>query len=132
MKIERRKFRIGELANRLNVERFVIRFWEKEFGVKTDRSEGSQRFYDEQALKMFTAIKSLLYEEGYTIAGAKKQLKCLSPKKAPITASLKTSFSAPEKTKTEVATPSKQEDKDSIAKQIEDLKKQLYKLKELL
>lgn len=130
MKIERRKFRIGELANRLNVERFVIRFWEKEFDVKTDRSEGSQRFYDEQALKMFTAIKSLLYEEGYTIAGAKKQLKCTF-KKSSITASSKTSFPSSEKIETEISSANNL-DKDSITKQIEDLKKQLYKLKELL
>lgn len=75
MKMEKRKFRIGELAKVLNVERFVIRFWEKEFMLKATRSEGGQRFYDEKDLEKFRLIKELLYERGFTISGARKQLK---------------------------------------------------------
>ena len=75
MKMQKRKFRIGELAKKLELERFVVRFWEKEFIIKTKRSQGSQRFYDENDLKKFEQIKRLLYEEGYTIQGAKKKLK---------------------------------------------------------
>ena len=44
MKMERRKFRIGELAHKVGVEQFVIRFWEKEFDIKSKRSNGGQRF----------------------------------------------------------------------------------------
>jgi len=73
--MQKRKFRIGELAEKLNLERFVVRFWEKEFSIKTKRSQGSQRFYDENDLKKFELIKRLLYEEGFTIVGAKKKLK---------------------------------------------------------
>jgi len=68
------KFRIGELSKKLCVEKFVIRFWEKEFNIKPKRSEGQQRFYTENDFKKFTAIKELLYHKGFTIAGAKKQL----------------------------------------------------------
>src|SRR5580704_6502216 len=75
MKMQKRKFRIGELAKKLELERFVVRFWEKEFSIKTKRSQGSQRFYDENDLKKFELIKKLLYEEGFTIVGAKKKLK---------------------------------------------------------
>src|SRR5580692_1041211 len=75
MKMQKRKFRIGELAKKLELERFVVRFWEKEFSIKTKRSQGSQRFYDESDLKKFELIKKLLYEEGFTIVGAKKKLK---------------------------------------------------------
>src|SRR5579871_7043532 len=75
MKMQKRKFRIGELAKKLKLERFVVRFWEKEFSIKTKRSQGSQRFYDESDLKKFELIKQLLYEEGFTILGAKKKLK---------------------------------------------------------
>ena len=57
MKMQKRKFRIGELAEKLELERFVVRFWEKEFGIKTKRSQGSQRFYDENDLKKFEQIK---------------------------------------------------------------------------
>lgn len=74
MKMEKKKFRIGHLADELGVERFVIRFWEKEFNVKPNRSEGGQRFYQQEDLDQFKKIKELLYSKGFTIAGAKKLL----------------------------------------------------------
>lgn len=75
MKMSKQRFRIGELAHNLNVESFVIRFWEKEFNIKALRSEGGQRFYDEKHLDTFQKIKELLYEKKFTIAGAKEALK---------------------------------------------------------
>lgn len=72
-----RQFRIGDLAKELKVKKFVIRFWEKEFGLKSDRSQGGQRFYTLDDLKTFLTIKDLLYNKGFTIAGAKKQLHAL-------------------------------------------------------
>ncbi len=72
--MQTRQFRIGELSKKLCVEKFVIRFWEKEFNIKPQRSTGQQRFYTEKDLNKFTAIKDLLYHKGFTIAGAKKQL----------------------------------------------------------
>jgi len=74
MRMQRKQFRIGELASKLNVEKFVVRFWEKEFNIKTTRSSGKQRFYSENDVKTFTLIKDLLYNKGFTISGAKKQL----------------------------------------------------------
>lgn len=74
MRMEKRKFRIGELAEHLAVERFVIRFWEKEFNLRPARSHGGQRFYDEDDARIFGAIKELLYNRGFTIAGARKEL----------------------------------------------------------
>ena len=75
MKMSKRQFRIGELAEQLNVERFVVRFWEKEFNVHSHRSKGGQRFYQEKDFKTFRKIKELLYEKKFTIAGAKEALK---------------------------------------------------------
>ena len=72
MKNEEQVFRIGTLAEKLQVERFVIRFWEKEFAMKPHRTTGKQRFYTEEDFKKFTTIKELLYDKGLTIAGAKK------------------------------------------------------------
>ncbi len=72
--MDKRKFRIGDLAEELKVKKFVIRFWEKEFDIKSDRSEGGQRFYTSEDLQTFIRIKDLLYNKGFTIAGAKKQL----------------------------------------------------------
>lgn len=70
----KRQFRIGELAAALGVERYVVRFWEKEFNLAAFRSEGGQRFYTNDDLITFTYIKDLLYNEGYTLAGARLQL----------------------------------------------------------
>lgn len=69
-----KKYRIGDLAKELNVKKFVIRFWEKEFDLKSDRSQGGQRFYTKEDFKTFHSIKHLLYEQGFTIAGAKIKL----------------------------------------------------------
>ena len=74
MKMSKRHYRIGELAESLNVEKFVIRFWEKELGIKSFRSQGGQRFYEEKDFQKFTLVKELLYHKKYTLAGAKKEL----------------------------------------------------------
>jgi len=74
MKMEKRKMRIGDLADQLGVERFVIRFWEKEFGIRARRSSGGQRFYTQKDAHRFAQIKELLYNKKFTIAGAKKFL----------------------------------------------------------
>lgn len=129
MRMEKRKFRIGELAEQLQVEQFVIRFWEKEFNLKTVRSTGGQRFYREQDLEMFKKIKELLYEKCFTIAGAKKQL--LPVAKQRVIGSKKSTFNNHE----EEITRLKQEvvkQKEGFEKQILTLKKQLTKLREIL
>lgn len=124
MKMQKRKFRIGELAELLEVERFVIRFWEKEFAMKANRSDGGQRFYDEKDFEKFKQIKELLYERGFTIAGARKQLKVKAPHGTTVIASHKTTINAPE-----ITTPT---DKASIEERILTLQQQLLKLRELL
>lgn len=78
MQMQKRKFRIGDLAQKLNLDKFVIRFWEKEFELNSDRSNGGQRFYEEKDFEAFQQIKTLLYEQKFTIAGAKKQLRNLN------------------------------------------------------
>lgn len=114
MKMQKRQFRIGELAKRLGVERFVLRFWEKEFDFSTSRSTGGQRFYEEKDYERFQKIKELLYEKKFTIAGAKRQLKKRN-----------TDFFASKTTMDEkILTPSW----DKLG----DVKKKLASLKELL
>lgn len=90
--MQKRQFRIGELAKILAVERFVIRFWEKEFSLKGTRSQGGQRFYTQKDLATFSTIKKLLYEQGFTIQGARKKLKDTDN----MLASHKTSFENPQ------------------------------------
>lgn len=75
MQMQKRRFRIGDLAKQLEIDKFVIRFWEKEFTLSPSRSFGGQRFYDEKDFEKFKQIKTLLYEKKFTIAGAREQLK---------------------------------------------------------
>jgi len=70
----KRQFRIGELATALSVEKYVIRFWEKEFQLPATRSVGGQRFYTADDMRTFLQIKDLLYNKGFTISGARQQL----------------------------------------------------------
>jgi DNA-binding transcriptional MerR regulator len=115
------QFRIGKLAQELGIKRFVIRFWEKEFGLHSSRSSGGQRFYDQKDFDHFKLIKELLYEKGFTIAGAKKVLNQRIKKTAHILDTTKKNFSE--------YTPNIL-DKFSI--QLIELKKQLMKLRDLL
>ncbi len=126
--MEKRKFRIGELAESLSVERFVIRFWEKEFNIKGERSEGGQRFYDEKDLKKFQTIKELLYNQGFTIAGAKKFLKNkkTDAKSESIVASQVTTLEP------EIKLTHNRELAHDLNEQIAELQRKLLKLRELL
>ena len=130
MKMQKRKFRIGELAQKLELERFVVRFWEKEFSIKTKRSQGSQRFYDENDLRKFEHIKRLLYEEGFTILGAKKKIReKILIKHESIIASQKTTMDESTKSATD---NSEYEKIEHLSQQIIDLKDKLRKLREML
>jgi len=75
MRMQCAHIRIGELAKRVGVERFVIRFWEKEFNIKSPRSNGGQRFYTPKELETFKTIRNLLYKQKFTIEGARRVLK---------------------------------------------------------
>jgi DNA-binding transcriptional MerR regulator len=69
-------FRIGEVAKLLEVEPHVVRYWESEFRlVKPLRAESRQRLYRRKDIETLFRIKRLLYEERYTIAGAKQRLR---------------------------------------------------------
>jgi len=127
MRMQKKQFRIGELAKKLNLERFVIRFWEKEFSIKSTRSHGGQRFYTEQDVNLFYKIKTLLYEQGFTIAGAKKHFDAKAIKSNKIIGSQVTDMKG-------FNTTQKESERNTVAlkKEIVSLKKQLLKLKDLL
>lgn len=67
-------FRIGELAELVGVEPHVLRYWESEFRVRPQRSSTGQRMYKRRDIARFLRIKSLLYKQGFTIAGARKAM----------------------------------------------------------
>ena len=71
-------FRIGEVGKLLGVEPYVIRFWESEFKtVRPIRSKKDQRLYRRKDVEELLLIKTLLYDDMFTIAGAKKKLSTL-------------------------------------------------------
>ncbi len=75
-------FRIGEVSEIVAVKPYVLRYWESEFElISPGKSNSKQRLYQRRDLDLLLEIKRLLYEEGFTIAGARKQLKHLTTKK---------------------------------------------------
>lgn len=67
-------FRIGEIAELLGVEPHVLRYWESEFRIRPQRSPTGQRMYRRKDISRFAQIRTLLYQDGYTIAGARRAL----------------------------------------------------------
>jgi DNA-binding transcriptional MerR regulator len=68
-------FKIGEACKKLDIQPYVLRYWETEFSaLSPDKSKSGQRVYTTKDLQVIGRIKELLYEEGFTIAGAKKKL----------------------------------------------------------
>ena len=69
-------FRIGEVARLCRLPAYVLRFWETEFPqLKPVKGSTGQRMYRQRDVETLFRIKKLLYEEGFTIAGARQQLK---------------------------------------------------------
>jgi DNA-binding transcriptional MerR regulator len=69
-------FRIGEVARLCRLPAYVLRFWETEFSsLKPVKSGTGQRMYRKRDVESVLQIKRLLYEDGFTIAGARAQLR---------------------------------------------------------
>lgn len=69
-------FRIGEVSDLVGVKPYVLRYWESEFqDIHPTKSKSGQRLYRRRDVEVLIAIKSLLYEERFTINGARKRLK---------------------------------------------------------
>lgn len=71
----KRYFTIGEVSDLCAVKPHVLRYWEQEFPqLKPVKRRGNRRYYQRQDVVMIREIRSLLYEQGYTIGGARLQL----------------------------------------------------------
>ncbi len=72
-------FRIGEVSDLVGVKPYVLRYWESEFpDIKPSKSKSGQRLYKRRDVELLLRIKELLYEERFTINGARKRLKDFS------------------------------------------------------
>ncbi len=68
-------YRIGEVSRVTGLEQYVLRYWETEFPqISPSKGKSGQRRYSEKDVNVILRIKQLLYQEGYTIAGARKRL----------------------------------------------------------
>ena len=73
-------FRIGEVAELIGVEPHVLRYWEREFRtIRPTKSRRGQRVYSRRDVETLARIRALLYDEGFTIAGAKRKLSAGAP-----------------------------------------------------
>lgn len=69
-------FRIGEVARIVGVKPYVLRYWESEFAVlRPEKTASGHRLYRRRDVEILLDIKQLLYDEKFTISGAKKRLR---------------------------------------------------------
>lgn len=72
---DRLYFRIGEVSTITGVPPYVLRYWESEFpALQPRKSGGGQRLYRKRDVALILEIKKLLYQERYTVAGARRRL----------------------------------------------------------
>ena len=98
-------FRIGDVASLCSLPAYVLRFWETEFPqLKPHKGGSGQRLYRKRDVEIVLEIKRLLYDEGFTIAGARKSL---AEKRAALTAVESHNGNAPHpmRRKTDFITP---------------------------
>jgi DNA-binding transcriptional MerR regulator len=71
----KRYFTIGEVSELCEVKPHVLRYWEQEFPqLKPVKRRGNRRYYQRHDVLMIRQIRSLLYEQGFTIGGARQQM----------------------------------------------------------
>ena len=71
----KRYFTIGEVSELCGVKPHVLRYWEQEFsGLNPVKRRGNRRYYQRHDVLMIRQIRALLYEQGFTITGARQRL----------------------------------------------------------
>jgi DNA-binding transcriptional MerR regulator len=71
----KRYFTIGEVSELCEVKPHVLRYWEQEFSqLKPVKRRGNRRYYQRQDVMLIRQIRALLYEQGFTIGGARQQM----------------------------------------------------------
>ena len=79
----KRYFTIGEVSDLCAVKPYVLRYWEQEFTqLKPVKRRGNRRYYQHHEVLLIRRIRELLYDQGFTISGARNQLGDLAPVRA--------------------------------------------------
>ena len=91
----KRYFTIGEVSELCGVKAHVLRYWEQEFSqLKPVKRGGNRRYYQHHEVLLIRRIRQLLYEEGFTISGARGRLDQHAIQKEVVTPSNSTAFNA--------------------------------------
>lgn len=79
----KRYFTIGEVSELCGVKPYVLRYWEQEFAqLKPMKRRGNRRYYQHHEVLLIRRIRELLYEQGFTISGARNRLTDAAPQRA--------------------------------------------------
>ena len=80
----KRYFTIGEVSELCGVKPYVLRYWEQEFSqLKPMKRRGNRRYYQHHEVLLIRRIRDLLYEQGFTISGARNRLSDANPMPLP-------------------------------------------------
>jgi len=83
----KRYFTIGEVSDLCGVKPYVLRYWEQEFTqLKPMKRRGNRRYYQHHEVLLIRRIRELLYEQGFTISGARNRLSEAPPPRAVVVA----------------------------------------------
>ena len=90
---DKQYFRIGEVSRITELKTYVLRYWETEFDIiEPKKSRSNQRLYGKDDVEIILLIKELLYNQKFTIAGARKRLAELKEQKGSKRTAEQTSF----------------------------------------
>jgi DNA-binding transcriptional MerR regulator len=81
---EKLYYKAGDVCKIAGIQSYVLKYWETEFPqLASEKLEGGQKVYTRNDVELILQIKKLLYEDGFTISGAKKQLEKDEPEAPP-------------------------------------------------
>jgi DNA-binding transcriptional MerR regulator len=119
-------YKIREVCEIVGVEAHVLRFWESEFpALSPPKTKTGQRIYRPKDIELLLRIRQLLYEEGFTIAGARKQLGAAS-------STPERQETPPEAVRTQPEPAEPKKDKESDPERLKKVKTELENILTLL
>jgi DNA-binding transcriptional MerR regulator len=115
-------YKIREVCEIVGVEAHVLRFWESEFSaLSPPKTKTGQRIYRPKDIELLLEIRRLLYEEGFTIAGARKRLGANSPVSAEEGKAAEKSLSVPETARRQTGKAPDSERLDKVKAELENI-----------
>src|SRR5262249_6043216 len=124
-------FKIGEVCELTDTQPYVLRYWESEFpSLAPAKNSSGQRIYRRRDIETVLRIKELLYQEGFTIAGAKKRLEAEASGRTPTPQSQAAAVTPPPAAAEGPAPEADGEDKTKAA--LREVKAQLREILTLL